>query len=318
MRHRADISLAIRQKSLYGNTPSGLIDPWPQKFGTVLQGVGGRISIRPSIRRIHILPPTRRFDSSLSQTLLIGVLAFGYFTTPCKCEDRTKTKLDAAKDRYLKDIQKANKPVTEWFDKQEAAASRAGNKPRLDQIKAQRAAFFEDGKPCENLPAGLSKPYVTARGEVEAALVAAVKEYTKNKMDTESIAVLSELTEVKKNPSVVLPITTEDHFPSESIWTGTLTLNRPDQARIPCRFSMVSRDTYTFQGVFEILGNGDAHHVRTVRGVVSGHVFSWQAKQAKAEPGQPGFDTIAAFENDAITFKSAECTAVMKREPPAK
>jgi hypothetical protein len=64
-----------------------------------------------------------------------------------KDKDPVKEKLFAAKVAYDGEMREYRKAAGEWFDKREDAARQDGNKKLVDEIKAERKAFDEDGEP---------------------------------------------------------------------------------------------------------------------------------------------------------------------------
>lgn len=104
-------------------------------------------------------------------------------------EDAVAKKLQAAKDDYDAKIEKAEAAVVKWFDKREDAARKSGDKKALDQIKADRSAFEEYSTLPGTAPADLRKQFTGARTAYEAALLAAIKDFTKLKRDEDAAAI---------------------------------------------------------------------------------------------------------------------------------
>jgi hypothetical protein len=118
---------------------------------------------------------------------LLGVLACGIAVAAD--EDAVAKKLQAAKDEYDAKIEKVEAAIAKWFDKREAAAQSAGNKKVAEQVKADRAAFSEFGTLPQTAPVELRKPLAGARTAYEAAMLAAIKDFTRLKRDDDAAAI---------------------------------------------------------------------------------------------------------------------------------
>lgn len=118
---------------------------------------------------------------------LFGVLACSLAATADG--DAVAKKLQAAKDDYDAKIEKAEAAIVKWFDKREETARKAGDKKALDQVKADRAAFSEYETLPGTTPADLRKQFASARTAYEAAMLAAIKDFTKLKRDEDAVAI---------------------------------------------------------------------------------------------------------------------------------
>jgi hypothetical protein len=98
-------------------------------------------------------------------------------------EDPIQKKLDAAKAAYGKEQDKFDRGLIAWFDQQEDAARKAGNKKLVDQLRDERKAFADRGEFPPNTPKTLLAPLAAARKAREASFQQAIKEYTKAKLD---------------------------------------------------------------------------------------------------------------------------------------
>jgi len=113
-------------------------------------------------------------------------------------KDPVKEKLFAAKVAYDKEMAAYRAAVGEWLDKREEAARKAGDKKLVDQVKAERKAFDEDGELPKGAPAALKLRPAAARKALEGGYAEAVKAYTKAKKDDEAAAVEKELESFRK------------------------------------------------------------------------------------------------------------------------
>jgi hypothetical protein len=112
--------------------------------------------------------------------------------------DPIKDKLAKAKATYEKEVEKFKKDMTTSFDKREEAARKSGDKKRLDQIKAERKAFEDDGETPATAPKVVRQRLATARATVEKAYETAIKEYTMTKNDEAAAAVEKDLAAFRK------------------------------------------------------------------------------------------------------------------------
>jgi hypothetical protein len=120
------------------------------------------------------------------------VLAFfGVAVCLSQADDRdpVKEKLFAAKVAYDGEMRQYRTQAGDWFDKREETARKDGNKKLVDQIKAERKAFDEDGELPKGAPADIQQKPALAKKALEAAYAEAVKDYTKAKKDVEAAAV---------------------------------------------------------------------------------------------------------------------------------
>src|SRR6266545_6647356 len=82
-------------------------------------------------------------------------------------KDPVKEKLFAAKVAYDKEMAAYRAAVGEWLDKREEAARKAGDKKLVDQVKAERKAFDEDGELPKGAPTALKLRPAAARKALE-------------------------------------------------------------------------------------------------------------------------------------------------------
>ena len=108
-------------------------------------------------------------------------------------KDPIKDKLFTAKVAYDKEMSAFRKAATEWFDKREEVARKAGDKKTVDQIKTEREAFDGEGELPKTAPPALKQQPAAARKTLEAAYTQAVKDYVKAKKDDAAAAVEKEL-----------------------------------------------------------------------------------------------------------------------------
>ena len=121
--------------------------------------------------------------------------------TAAAAEDPVKKKLDAAKVAYKEEMEKYRKAVEDWFGQREVAARKDGNRKLVDRIKTERQAFQEKDELPKLVPPSLTKMPAIARAALEAAYAAAIKEYTKAKMDDEASATEKELSAFRIGPA---------------------------------------------------------------------------------------------------------------------
>jgi len=107
--------------------------------------------------------------------------------------DVVKKKLDSAKMSYEADMEKCGKAIEEWFGKREDVARKDGNKKLVDQIKAERQSYKENGVMSKATPMELRKKGMSARTALEVAYTSAIKEYTRAKEDDKATLVEQEL-----------------------------------------------------------------------------------------------------------------------------
>jgi serine/threonine protein kinase/cyclophilin family peptidyl-prolyl cis-trans isomerase len=118
--------------------------------------------------------------------------------------DPIKDKLDKARADYRAEVEKFRAQLLAGLDKAEDAARQAGNKQRVDQIKAERSSFEKDGTPPTVVS---SKEYQQQMSKARTSLLAAyrvaVAEYTKARKDTEAAALQNDpqFVELSQPPS---------------------------------------------------------------------------------------------------------------------
>ena len=110
-------------------------------------------------------------------------------------DDDVKMRLNKARTSYREGVTSFQKAVTDWFDKREEAARQAGNKKLVDQIKSERKEFNETGEVPKGLPLDIRQKLTMHRKEMEAALTAGIKDYTRTKKDDAATAIVHELEE---------------------------------------------------------------------------------------------------------------------------
>jgi hypothetical protein len=111
-------------------------------------------------------------------------------------KDPIREKLFAAKVAYDKEMSQIRGQVGDLLDKREETARKAGDKKVLDQVKADRLAFDEDGEFPKSATA-LAQRQEKAKKALDAAYTEAVKAYTKVKKDALAAAVEKELVEFR-------------------------------------------------------------------------------------------------------------------------
>jgi hypothetical protein len=133
---------------------------------------------------------------------LLLALPFLAVTSSLRAEDDpVKEKLEKKKADYEVDIEKYHRAVTEYFDRRETAARNAGNKKLVDQIKAERQTFTDDGELPKAAPAALRQGRAAVRAKLAAAYEVAVKEYTRAKKDDAAAEAEGELRLFKASKS---------------------------------------------------------------------------------------------------------------------
>lgn len=137
--------------------------------------------------------------------------------------DPVKTKLDEAKTTYKVEVDNFRKAVAAHIDQREQAARDKGDKPAVDQIKAERQAFMEKGELPKTLPVTVKQKAILAKSSMEAAYTTAIKEYTKTKKDVEASAVEKELDGFKReNITATIPFQGKEPSLAELFQIGTI------------------------------------------------------------------------------------------------
>ena len=131
------------------------------------------------------------------KTVVVALLcvAFGHGRGRA-ADDSPQDRLDAAKAKYLKDMNSYREEVNAYFEKREEAARKDGNKKQVDAIKTEKKLFEDTGalpKSESKSDSTLSLKAVTIRKELEKAYGMAVKEFTKVKQDDEAAQAQEEL-----------------------------------------------------------------------------------------------------------------------------
>ena len=106
-----------------------------------------------------------------------------------------KNKLDKAKSEYESDLQKLRTKMATALDRKETDARKDGNKKLVDTIDAERTALEELqllplSIPTREYEVGISK----AREAMKAAYNIAIKDFTRQRLDTEATETEKELT----------------------------------------------------------------------------------------------------------------------------
>jgi hypothetical protein len=113
--------------------------------------------------------------------------------------DDIAKKLEEAKAAYQASLDKNHAAVREWFDKRENAARQDGNKKLVDQNKADRVTYSETGELPKGAPIDLSRNFVDTNTAMEAAYLAAIKDYTRTKQDDQAATVEKQLETFKRS-----------------------------------------------------------------------------------------------------------------------
>jgi uncharacterized protein (TIGR03067 family) len=105
-----------------------------------------------------------------------------------------KTKLDRVKSEYESDLKKLQTKMLTALDRKESDARKDGNKKLVDQIESERKALEElqllpVSIPTREYEVGIGK----ARQEMKAAYGVAIKDYTRQRLDTEASSAEKEL-----------------------------------------------------------------------------------------------------------------------------
>jgi uncharacterized protein (TIGR03067 family) len=106
-----------------------------------------------------------------------------------------KAKLDKARSEYESDVKKLRSKMVTALERKEADARKGGNKKLVDQIEAERKTLEElqllpVSIPTREYEVGIGK----AREEMKAAYNTAIKEFTRQRLDTEATNAEKELT----------------------------------------------------------------------------------------------------------------------------
>lgn len=118
--------------------------------------------------------------------------------------DPVATQLENARQKYKKELDQFEKSVKDLLDKKEAAARKAGNKPVLDQVQAERKSFEDDAVVPTFAPPAMAKKLALIRAELERAYSAAIKDYIKKRADDDAKQVEDELKEFRNAPKIVV------------------------------------------------------------------------------------------------------------------
>ena len=131
------------------------------------------------------------------RALLLTAALLG-ISASVRADDATiRLKLNAGKSAYEADAEKIRKSVLEFFDKKDEVARKAGNKPAVEQIKAERQAFEDSGIAPADLPAKLREETLLARMRLDAAYHSAIREHLIARRDSDAADVEKEWKLVK-------------------------------------------------------------------------------------------------------------------------
>ena len=120
--------------------------------------------------------------------------------------DPTTARLERARASYQADVERLTSQVEDWFDKREGAARDRGDKPTVDQLKADRATFQQKGILPVGITPGVIQQWASARSKLEDAYRAAIKAYTQAKKDAEATAAEQALVRFRRTATgVTLP-----------------------------------------------------------------------------------------------------------------
>jgi len=103
-----------------------------------------------------------------------------------------KDKLYQAKKEYDGEARKFRKAVSDWLEKREEAARKAGNKKLLDQVKSEKEKYSSSGEIPSDCPKALLTQISTARTKLDKAYTAAVRDLVKLKEDSAAEAIEKE------------------------------------------------------------------------------------------------------------------------------
>jgi hypothetical protein len=230
--------------------------------------------------------------------MLVGLVGACAVVGDDKDKDPVREKLFAAKVAYDKEITQYRTQAGNWFDKREDAARKDGNKKLVDQIKAERKAFDEEGELPKSVPATIKQKQAAAKKALEASYEQAVKEYVKAKKDDEAAAVEKELGKLREGSLAVTPA---DPFQPKSTWVN----DKPKMT-----LTVIERKGNTFRARFVA---GDTIE-REVRGTIKDGKVSWLAKDVRALKGGPGHDNHGTFDKEG---EKIDFTFGFGNNPPA-
>jgi hypothetical protein len=107
-------------------------------------------------------------------------------------QDPVAARLEMAKSAYETEIEAVRRQAVAYLDVKEAKARAAGDKKTLDEVTAERRAFDTKSEMPKDVPPAVGTRVESARVTVGIAYEAAVRDYTRAKMDKRAAAVESE------------------------------------------------------------------------------------------------------------------------------
>jgi hypothetical protein len=107
-------------------------------------------------------------------------------------------RVEVARTTYVEATEKLRVELLEALAKREDAARKAGNKPLVDRIKAEREAFeLNDELPAVVSSTRYKRGLASARSDLKAAMRTGVKEYLQARQDDQADALQAELDELE-------------------------------------------------------------------------------------------------------------------------
>jgi ribosome maturation factor RimP len=188
--------------------------------------------------------------------MLVGICSWlASSVLQANAADPVRVRLDNAKDTYLDEIESQRKTLIEALDRKEESARNVGNKKLVDQVKAERSAFLDDGTLPKAVPTTTyTKSTKQAKDKVEAAFVAAVKDYLIAKKDSEADAVEQEKKDFLANPGRRGSL--DQLLAKNSTWTGKKhndpSPKVPRGATFEVSLRITSRSGNRFQGLLKL------------------------------------------------------------------
>lgn len=219
---------------------------------------------------------------SARRSLLIGVCCWlSFVATRAHAADPVRVRLDNAKASYVEEIESQRKALVDALDRKEESARNAGNKKLVDQVKAEREAFLDDGTRPKAVPTTTyTKSMSQAKVKVEAAFVAAVKEYVMTKKDAEADAIEQEKKDFLANPRKTSDL--DRLLVKNSIWTGPKhnepTARVPKGATFDVSLRITNRAGKRFQGSLKLGENNTV----SVEGQVDGDTIEFSSEKKRA------------------------------------
>ncbi|MBI5757728.1 MAG: hypothetical protein HZA46_04340 [Planctomycetales bacterium] len=215
------------------------------------------------------------------QLMLVGICSWlASSVLPANAADPVRVRLDNAKETYLTEIETQRKALIEALDRKEESARTVGNKKLVDQVKAERTAFLDDGM----LPKAVSTTTYTmstkqAKDKVESAFVAAIKEYLMAKKDPEADAVEKEKKDFLANPRSSSDL--DRLLVKDSMWVGPKhndpSPKVPKGATFEVSLRITSRSGNRFQGLLKLGEKNTA----SVDGTLDGNSLEFATEKKK-------------------------------------